>query len=245
MINSKDEYVIGWKITLVLAITLGACELTFENLDMTKWEIDLYPKELISVTLLASSPGQMRQNCYKVFRMRNGVQTSNIRLPIENLQNVTICSLELLRVKTAKENDFLTLIVHTGKDESFGKNPEEASGLKDVDSASNSLLHIGIERSKPLTTPIYLYVFCRVKLVDKDKSFPFELAEEYIYKGQLQKEFWNISRFIKIKELTKDMIQDNTLLEFNIHACYDLQRTYLEEDLTPQRRLNTLKTIRL
>ncbi|GFY54755.1 hypothetical protein TNIN_72121 [Trichonephila inaurata madagascariensis] len=179
---------------------------------------------------------QIEQNCYTVFRTRNDVQISNIRLPIQNFQNVTKGSPESLRINTTKEKDILTLNVYTGKDEVFEKDPEEIAGGKHGESASNSVVHIDIERRKPLTPFSPRYVFCSVKVVGKDKSFPSEHAEEYIYKGQLQKEIWNFPRFIKIKELTKDTIQDGTLLlEFNIRVCDGLLTTYLKEDSTSKK----------
>ncbi|GFQ68240.1 tdpoz4 [Trichonephila clavata] len=180
---------------------------------------------------------QTRQNCYNVFRTRNAIQTSNIRLPIENFENVTKSNAEFLQISTSKENDLLTLNVYTGKYEAFENDPEETANVKDGEGASNSVVHIDIERTKPCKTLIYpIYVFCRVKLVDNDKRFPFELADEHIYKGQLQKEIWNFPRFIKIKELRKDMIHDSTLLlDLNFCVCDGMQSTYLEEDLTPQK----------
>ncbi|GFY43652.1 hypothetical protein TNIN_172161 [Trichonephila inaurata madagascariensis] len=113
--------------------------------------------------------------------------------------------------------------------------PKKTAGGKHGESASNSVVHIDIERSKPQTPFSPRYVFCSVKLVDKDKSFPFEHAKEYIYEG-LQTEIWNFPRFIKIKELAKDTIQDGTLLlEFNIRVCDGLLTTYLKEDSTPKK----------
>ncbi|GFW37572.1 hypothetical protein TNCV_861771 [Trichonephila clavipes] len=179
---------------------------------------------------------RIERNCYNIFRTKNGVQILNFRIPIENLENVTKCCPKSFRINTAKEKDILTLNVYTGNDEVFEKDPEETAGGKHGESASNSVVHIDIERSKPLTPFCPRYVFCSVKVVDKDKSFPSEHAGEYIYEGQLQKEIWNFSRFIKIKELTKDTIQDGTLLlEFNIRVCDGLLTTYLKEDSTPKK----------
>ncbi|GFY24547.1 hypothetical protein TNCV_1015931 [Trichonephila clavipes] len=180
---------------------------------------------------------QTRQNCYNVFRTRNCIQTSNIHLPIESFQDASKRNPEVLHISTTKENDLLTLNVYMGKGEVFEGDPEENVAVKDGGTAFNSLVHIDIERSKRLKTPICsMYVFCSVKLVDNDRSFPFEYEDEYIYKGQLQKEIWNFPRFIKIKELTKDMIQDFTLhLDINLRICDGTQSTYLQEDLTPQK----------
>ncbi|GFW37593.1 hypothetical protein TNCV_4027891 [Trichonephila clavipes] len=321
MINSEDEYVIDWKVDnfstcpLACGKKLSTCELTFENLENTTWEIHLYPRGKIDeryVSCFLARTGkndagprkiyvqfefsviafdglqyrktvmydshffekgmnlgfniiiredlfrtkeiylhkdtltlrcrvgkytpQIERNCYNVFRTINDVQNSNIRFPIENFENVTKSNPESLRINTTKEKDILTLNVYTGKDEVFEKDPEETAVGKHGETASNSVVHIDIERSKPLTPFCRRYVFCNVKLVDKDKSFPSEHAQEYIYRGQLEKEIWYFPRFIKIKELTKDMIQDGTLLlEFNIRVCDGLLTTYLMEDSTPKK----------
>ncbi|GFT20522.1 hypothetical protein TNCV_2183681 [Trichonephila clavipes] len=320
MINSEDEYVVDWKVDnfstcpLACGKKLSTCELTFENLENTTWEIHLYPRgkideRYVSCFLVRTGKNdagprkiyvhfefsviafdglqyqktvmydshffekgmnlgfnivtredlfrtketylhkdtltlrcrvgkytpQIEGNCYNVFRTINDVQNSNIRFPIENFENVTKSNPESLRINTTKEKDILTLNVYTGNDEVFENDPEETSGGKLGESASNSVVHIDIERNKSLTPFYPRYVFCSVKLVDKDKSFPFEHAQEYIYEGG-QTEIWNFPRFIKIKELTKDMIEDNTLLlEFNIRVCDGLLTTYLKEDSTPKK----------
>ncbi|GFY24524.1 hypothetical protein TNCV_1015701 [Trichonephila clavipes] len=107
---------------------------------------------------------QTRHNCYNVFRTRNCIQTSNIHLPIESFQNASKSNPEVLHISTTKENDLLTLNAYMGKDEVFEGDPEENVAVKDGGTAFNSLVHIDIERSKRLKTPIYpMYVFCRVK----------------------------------------------------------------------------------
>ncbi|GFY47139.1 hypothetical protein TNIN_7491 [Trichonephila inaurata madagascariensis] len=178
---------------------------------------------------------QTRQNCYNVFRTINGIQTSNIHLPIESFQNASESNPEFLHISTT--NDHFTLNVYMVKDEVFEENSEENTDVEDYERALNSYVQIDIERSKRLKTKIYpMYVFCRAKLMDFDKSFPIEHADEYIYKGQLQKEIWKFPRLLEIKTLTRGMIQDITQhLDLNIRICDGMQSTYLEEDLTPQK----------
>ncbi|GFQ87119.1 tdpoz4 [Trichonephila clavata] len=216
-------------------MNLGFNIVTREDLFRTK-ETYLMNDTLTLRIRVGKCTPQFERNCYNVIRTRNGVQISNICLPIQNFENVTKGSPEFFRIHTTKEKDFLTLNVYTRKDEVFEKDPEKTAAGKPGESASNAVVHIDIERSKPLSDICPMYVFCSVKLVNKDKSFPLQHEKEYIYKRQQEKEVWNFPRFIKIKELTNNMIQDGTLvLEFNIHVCDGQQTAYLKEESTPRK----------